>query len=67
MPQTPSSANSLTELAQIIESDYKALKETITQWNDFLTSSEEKDPDFGRVILPAERRAIIEPPYFASK
>ena len=29
MPQTPSSANSLTELAQIIESDYKALKETL--------------------------------------
>ncbi len=67
MPQTPSSANSLMELAQTIGSDHKALEETVTQWNDFLTSSEKKDPDFGRVILPAERRAILEPPYFASK
>ena len=67
MPQTPSSANSLMELAQTIGSDYKALEEAVTRWNDFLTSSEKKDPDFGRVILPAERRAILEPPYFASK
>lgn len=67
MPQTPSSANSLTELAQTIGSDHKALEEAVTRWNDFLTSSEKKDPDFGRVILPAERRAILEPPYFASK
>ena len=67
MPQTPSSANSLMELAQTIGSDHKALEEAVTRWNDFLTSSEKKDPDFGRVILPAERRAILEPPYFASK
>ena len=67
MPQTPSSANSLMELAQTIGSDHKALEEAVTRWNDFLTSSEKTDPDFGRVILPAERRAILEPPYFASK
>jgi len=67
MPQTPSSANSLMELAQTIGSDHKALEEAVTRWNDFLNSSEKKDPDFGRVILPAERRAILEPPYFASK
>ena len=67
MPQTPSSADSLMELAQTIGSDHKALEEAVTRWNDFLTSSEKKDPDFGRVILPAERRAILEPPYFASK
>jgi len=67
MPQTPSSANSLMELAQIIGSDPNALEEAVTRWNDFLISSEEKDPDFGRVILPAERRAISDPPYFASK
>ena len=67
MPQTPSSANSLMELAQTIGSDHKALEEAVTRWNDFLTSSEKKDPDFGRVILPAERRAILEPPYFASE
>ena len=67
MPQIPSSANSLMELAQTIGSDHKALEEAVTRWNDFLTSSEKKDPDFGRVILPAERRAILEPPYFASK
>ena len=67
MPQTPSSANSLMELAQTIGSDHKGLEEAVTRWNDFLTSSEKKDPDFGRVILPAERRAILEPPYFASK
>ena len=67
MPQTPSSANSLMELAQTIGSDHKALEEAVTRWNDFLTSSEKKDPDFGRVILPAERRAILEPPFFASK
>ena len=67
MPQTPSSANSLKELAEIVGSDPEALEETVTRWNEFLASSEEKDPDFGRVILPAERRAILEPPYFASK
>jgi len=67
MPQTPSSANSLMELAQIIGSDPNALEEAVKRWNDFLISSEEKDPDFGRVILPAERRAISDPPYFASK
>lgn len=67
MPQTPSSANSLMELAQIIGSDPNALEEAVKRWNDFLISSEEKDPDFGRVILPAERRAIFDPPYFASK
>ena len=58
MPQTPSSANSLMELAQTIGSDHKALEEAV-RWNDFSDFFRKKDPDFGRVILPAERRAIL--------
>ena len=67
MPETPSTANSLMELAEIIGSDPKGLDSEIARWNDFLASSEERDPEFGRVILPAGRRGILEPPYYASR
>ena len=67
MPETPLTANSLMELAEIIGSDPKGLDSEIARWNDFLVSSEEKDPEFGRVILPAGRRGILEPPYYASR
>ncbi len=44
-----------------------ALENTIDTWNACVASSADRDPDFGRVVMPADRHAIMTPPYHAAR
>ncbi|MDD7937460.1 FAD-dependent oxidoreductase [Actinomycetospora lutea] len=66
MPEPPVSAGSLAELAAAIDVPAAALEGTVARWNDFLAgTSADRDPDFGRVVLPPGRRTCTRPPFTA--
>lgn len=65
MPQPPVQAGSLAELAGAIGVPAAALERTVARWNDFLASGEDRDPDFGRVVLPPNRRRCATGPFTA--
>ena len=65
MPEPPVSAGSLAELAAAIGVPAPALESTVSRWNDFLATDADRDPDFGRVVLPPRRRTCTRPPFTA--
>jgi succinate dehydrogenase/fumarate reductase flavoprotein subunit len=65
MPEPGTSAATITELAATIGCAGAALEETVATWNALVVSTADRDPDFGRVVMPAERHAITAPPYHA--
>jgi succinate dehydrogenase/fumarate reductase flavoprotein subunit len=65
MPEPPVSAGSLAELATAIGVPAGPLERTVAAWNVFLASGADRDPVFGRVVLPPGRRRCENPPYTA--
>ncbi len=65
MPDEVISAPSLTELADKVGIDGKALVETVDTWNAQVAAK--RDDEFDRLVFPADRRGIIEPPFNASR
>jgi len=67
MPEPGTSAPTVDGLAMMIGCPPSALQETIAGWNALLGTDAGRDPLFGRVVLPAERRAITTPPFHAAR
>jgi succinate dehydrogenase/fumarate reductase flavoprotein subunit len=65
MPEPPVSAASLGELATAIGVPADALGRTVAQWNEFLGTGADSDPEFGRVVLPPGRRRCENAPFTA--
>ena len=65
MPEPPVTAGSLGELAALIGVPARALERTVAEWNEFLASGADKDPLFGRVVLPPGRRRCESAPFTA--
>lgn len=65
MPESPVSAASVSELAAAIGCAPRIVVETVGAWNAFLATDAERDPDFGRVVLPAGHRPITVAPFSA--
>ena len=65
MPEPSVSGASLEELAARIGVDPQLLAASVAEWNAFLASGGQKDPRFGRVVLPEGRRPISEGPFHA--
>jgi succinate dehydrogenase/fumarate reductase flavoprotein subunit len=66
MPEPPAQADTLAGLAQRLEVDEGRLSRTVDAWNRLLATPDEPDCQFGRVVMPRERRPIRRPPFFAS-
>jgi len=66
MPEPPAQADSLAGLAQCLGINAGRLATTVDAWNTLLASPDEPDRQFGRVVMPSDRRPIKRPPYFAS-
>ena len=67
MPEAGVSAATIEELAATIGCPPSVLRETVVAWNELLRSKAERDPAFGRVVLPADRRGIRVPPFHAAR
>jgi succinate dehydrogenase/fumarate reductase flavoprotein subunit len=65
MPRAAVSAASLEELASSINVPVGNLVATVSGWNDFLRSPANRDPEFGRVVIPAGRMGIESGPFGA--
>jgi len=65
MPKRSVSALTLHQLAQRIGAAPDELAASVAEWNAFLASDGEKEAEFGRVVLPEERRPIVEGPFHA--
>lgn len=65
MPEPPVTAPSLAELAAAIGVRPDALERTVSSWNAFLASGADRDPGFGRVVMPPARRRCATPPFTA--
>ena len=66
MPGARHRADTLEDLAAQVGCDAAALRASVERWNGFLAGSDDRDPDFGRVVIPAGRRPIIQPPFHAT-
>jgi succinate dehydrogenase/fumarate reductase flavoprotein subunit len=64
IPGTPKRFDDLAGVARAVGCDASTLAVTVDRWNALVASDADKDPDFGRVIFPAERTGIETPPYF---
>ena len=67
MPAEAISAPSLAELARKLGCPAANLEKSVADWNAFLATTGEKEPGFGRVIMPAGRRAITTGPFHATR
>ena len=65
MPEPPVTAPTLAELAVAIGVPGPALEQTVAGWNGFLASGADRDPAFGRVVLPPGRRRCATAPFTA--
>jgi succinate dehydrogenase/fumarate reductase flavoprotein subunit len=65
MPEPGTNAATINALATTIGCPAPALQETVARWNALLGSDSRRDPLFGRVVLPADRRPITTPPFHA--
>lgn len=63
MPEPSVSADSLEELAVAIGCAPTGLREAVEGWNRAVAAGQ--DPQFGRVVLPADGTGIVEPPFHA--
>jgi fumarate reductase flavoprotein subunit len=59
-------ADTLGELAVKIRVPAEALEQSVKEWNDFLASSQPKEPKTGRVQMALDRRPISERPFYSS-
>lgn len=58
-------ADTLEELARLIQVPARALADTVKKWNAFIASGDKVDPDTKRVDFTA--RAIVDAPFYASR
>lgn len=65
MPEPAVQADTLPELAALIGVPAEALVATVERWNAFLATDADVDPDFGRVVLPPDRRTCSTGPFTA--
>ena len=65
MPEPAVRAGSPAELAARIGVPADALERTVADWNAFLATGADRDPAFGRVVLPPGRRTCVTPPFIA--
>jgi succinate dehydrogenase/fumarate reductase flavoprotein subunit len=65
MPREAVTAGSLPELAARIGVPADALVATVEEWNGFLGTGADRDPAFGRVVLPPGRRTAATAPFTA--
>lgn len=65
-PEPIWSADSLSELARLIECSPAVLDLTVSEWNDTVTAGQIPDR-YGRRILPPSGRGIVEPPFHAAR
>lgn len=65
MPEPAVRAPGLRELATEIGVPPDALEATVARWNTFLATDADRDPDFGRVVLPPGRRRCVRAPFTA--
>lgn len=65
MPRPAVTADSLDELADLIDVPRAALHQTVQDWTAFLGGRDEIDPAFGRVVLPPARRTPATAPFTA--
>jgi succinate dehydrogenase/fumarate reductase flavoprotein subunit len=65
MPEPAVSADTLDGLAELIDVPAAGLRATVERWNAIVSSGTDRDPDHGRVVLPADRIGIVEGPYHA--
>lgn len=63
MPRPAKHFNSLAEVASAIGAEPESVIETVDRWNAMLASGVDKDPEFDRVVFPADRAAITTLPY----
>ena len=66
VPTQPVGAPTLSTLAETIGCDAAGLEGSVRRWNEFLTTDRDRDPEFGRVVLPADRDGINVPPFYAA-
>ncbi len=66
MPRPAVSAPTLEGLAREIDCEPSALRSTVERWNATVASGLRTDPDFGRMVFPAEGAGIVRPPFWAS-
>jgi succinate dehydrogenase/fumarate reductase flavoprotein subunit len=67
MPEPPIVAKSFYSLAEAIGCPVGELERTVAEWNESITADAPIDDKFGRVVLPADRRGIVEPPFAACR
>lgn len=65
MPEPAVTAASLAGLAAKIGVPAAALERTVADWNNFLATNANRDPEFGRVVLPPGRRGCATAPFTA--
>ncbi|GAA3237212.1 hypothetical protein GCM10017691_36140 [Pseudonocardia petroleophila] len=65
MPEPPVQADTLAALAEAIGVPAGALERTVEGWNAFLGTGADRDPAFGRVVLPPGRRRCATAPFTA--
>lgn len=66
MPGAAVSAPTLAALAEAIDVAPLPLVRTVDGWNALLRSGAARDPLHGRVVFPADRRGIVDGPFWAS-
>jgi succinate dehydrogenase/fumarate reductase flavoprotein subunit len=59
----PKSFATLAEVERAIGCEPGAVEETVRRWNALMDSQADRDPDFGRVVFPADRARIETPPF----
>jgi succinate dehydrogenase/fumarate reductase flavoprotein subunit len=67
MPEESASGATLEDLARRIGCPGAALARTVAAWNALLATDAERDPAFGRVVMPAGRRGIAIAPFHATR
>lgn len=63
MPRPAKHFTSLVDVASAIGAAPESVERTVSRWNVTVSSGVEKDPEFGRVVFPADRATIRVPPY----
>ncbi|MPZ60593.1 MAG: FAD-dependent oxidoreductase [Propionibacteriales bacterium] len=66
LTESPVAADTLGELAGLVECDPAGLARAVAEWNELLGSSTRNDP-FGRTIFTEGSPGIVEPPFRAAR
>ncbi len=65
MPEPPVTAPTVRELAAAVGCAPGILEESVREWNAMLATGTDRDPAFGRVVLPAGHRPLAVAPFSA--